>query len=67
MKSLDDLRGFSFGLGLGWLDVDILRANRLTVVTGSNDEGFFEMVENGRFDIFLRAATNGNDQDEFFK
>jgi ABC-type amino acid transport substrate-binding protein len=57
IKSLEDLRHFSFGLGLGWIDVDILRANQLNVVTGSNYEGLFEMVQNGRFDIFLRAAT----------
>ena len=55
--SIDDLRRFSFGLGLGWIDVDILRANRFKVVTGSNYEGLFEMAQNGRFDAFLRSAT----------
>ncbi|HWW60247.1 MAG TPA: hypothetical protein VN181_02670, partial [Thermoanaerobaculia bacterium] len=35
IRSLDDLRRFRYGLGLGWIDVDILRANRFTVVTGS--------------------------------
>jgi ABC-type amino acid transport substrate-binding protein len=57
VKSLKDLRKFTFGLGLGWIDVEILRSNSFTVVTGSNYDGLFEMVRNGRFDIFLRAAT----------
>ena len=55
-KTLDDLRQFSYGLGLGWIDVDILRSNAFNVVTGSEYDGLFEMLENKRFDIFLRAA-----------
>src|SRR3954471_18899263 len=35
IQSLDDLRKFRFGLGLGWIDVDILRASNFKVVTGS--------------------------------
>src|SRR3954453_17349665 len=31
-QTIDDLRKFSFGLGLGWIDVDILKSNRFTVV-----------------------------------
>lgn len=62
--SLDDLRRFSFGLGLGWIDVEILRANRFRVVTGSSYEGLFEMVQNGRFDAFLRSATEVLDEYE---
>jgi len=57
IKTLDDLRRFSYGLGLGWIDVDILRANTFTVVTGSNYDGLFEMLVNKRFDIFLRATV----------
>jgi hypothetical protein len=64
VNSLDDLRRFTFGLGLGWLDVGILRANRLKVVTGSSYEGLFEMVQNGRFDAFLRASTEVIDEYE---
>ena len=39
VQILDDLRKFSYGLGLGWIDVDILKSNRFTVVTGSSYEG----------------------------
>ena len=62
VKSLDDLRKFSYGLGLGWIDVDILRANHFNVVTGSSYDGLFEMLVNRRFDIFLRAAVEVLDE-----
>ncbi|HEX7192643.1 MAG TPA: hypothetical protein VF381_13835 [Thermoanaerobaculia bacterium] len=62
--SLDDLRKFSYGLGLGWIDVGILSANHFNVVTGSNYDGLFEMLRNKRFDIFLRAATEVLDEYE---
>ena len=62
VSSLDDLRRFSYGLGLGWIDVDILKANGFKVVTGSSYEGLFEMLVNRRFDIFLRAAVEVLDE-----
>jgi hypothetical protein len=57
IQTLDDVRRLTFGLGLGWIDVDILRHNGLKVVTGSNYDGLFDMLANGRFDVFLRAAV----------
>lgn len=54
---LQDLKSFTYGLGLGWLDVDILRANNFKVVTGSNYEGLFDMLDHNRFDVFLRGAV----------
>jgi ABC-type amino acid transport substrate-binding protein len=57
VSTLDDLRKFSYGLGLGWIDVDILKSNNFSVVTGSSYEGLFEMLLNKRFDVFLRAAV----------
>lgn len=62
IRTLNDLRKFSFGLGLGWIDVDILRSNNFKVVTGSNYDGLFEMLVNKRFDIFLRAAVEVLDE-----
>jgi ABC-type amino acid transport substrate-binding protein len=62
VKSLDDLRKFSYGLGLGWIDVDILRSNRFNVVTGSDYEGLFDMLAHRRFDVFLRAAVEVLDE-----
>src|SRR5436190_2073547 len=43
VKSLDDLRRFTYGLGIGWIDVDILKSNGFKVITGSNYDGLFEM------------------------
>jgi ABC-type amino acid transport substrate-binding protein len=57
VKTLDDLRQFSFGLGAGWIDVEILRANGFKVITGPSYEGLFGMLVKKRFDIFLRAAV----------
>lgn len=64
VKTLDDLKRFTFGLGLGWIDVDILRSNGFNVVTGSNYDGLFEMLAKNRFDLFLRAATEVLDEYE---
>lgn len=57
VDSLDDLRRFKYGLGLGWIDVDILRANQFRVVTASCYDCLFEMLYNKRFDVALRAAV----------
>lgn len=62
VRTLDDLRRFNYGLGLGWIDVDILKSNRFNVVTGSSYDGLFEMLVHRRFDIFLRAATEVLDE-----
>lgn len=64
VRSLEDLRPFSFGLGLGWIDVGILKANGFRVVTGSSYEGLFEMLANHRFDVFPRGAVEILDEFE---
>jgi len=64
VSSLDDLRQFTYGLGLGWIDVGILESNRLKVVTGSSYDGLFEMLVARRFDVFLRAAVEVIDEFE---
>jgi Bacterial extracellular solute-binding proteins, family 3 len=63
-RSVADLRRLTFGLGLGWIDVDILRANGLKVVTGSSYDGLFEMLVSRRFDVFPRAALEVLDEYE---
>ena len=62
IRSLSDLRRFSYGLGLGWIDVGILRASRFKVITGSSYEGLFEMLTHHRFDVFLRGAVEVLDE-----
>lgn len=64
VHSIDDLHQFTYGLGLGWIDVGILKASSFKVVTGSSYDGLFEMLVHKRFDIFLRAATEVLDEYE---
>jgi ABC-type amino acid transport substrate-binding protein len=64
VTSIEDLKQFSFGLGLGWVDVDILRSDGFKVVTGSSYDGLFEMLVNRRFDAFPRAAVEVLDEYE---
>jgi hypothetical protein len=64
VRTLEDLRRFRYGLGLGWIDVEILRASGFQVVTGSSYEGLFEMLVHRRFDVFLRAAVEVLDEVE---
>jgi ABC-type amino acid transport substrate-binding protein len=64
VRTIDDLRQFKFGLGQGWIDVDILRSNRFDVVTASCYDCLFEMVENRRSDLALRGAIEVLDEYE---
>lgn len=64
VRSVADLRSLRFGLGLGWIDVDILSAAGLHVVTGSSYDGLFEMLVQKRFDVFPRAAVEILDEYE---
>jgi hypothetical protein len=57
VRTVQDLQKFRIGLGLGWLDVDILRADGFNVITGSSYDGLFNMLVNRRFDAFSRAAV----------
>lgn len=56
VKTLDDLRKLVAGQGIGWQDVDILKAANLPVVTSKYDL-LFKMVEAGRVDYFPRGAN----------
>ena len=64
VKSLNDLRKLSIGLGLGWIDVDILRASNFNVVTGSSYEGLFSMLDKKRFDALQRSIVHITDEYE---
>jgi ABC-type amino acid transport substrate-binding protein len=57
IRTLEDLKRLTFGLGLGWVDVGIMRHNGFNVVTGSDYEGLFAMLASGRFDAFPRGAA----------
>ena len=55
IRSLDDLRKFSIGSGIGWVDTSIMQANGLAVVQ-SNYMNLFEMLKAGRFDFYNRSV-----------
>ena len=57
IETVDDLRKLSHGLGLGWIDVGILRSDGFKVVTGSSYDGLFEMLIHRRFDCFPRSGV----------
>jgi ABC-type amino acid transport substrate-binding protein len=57
VRTVEDLRRFTIGQGLGWIDVGILQSSGLQVVTSSSYDGLFAMAENGRFDLLLRSSV----------
>lgn len=56
IKTLDDLKTYTAGQGIGWQDVDILKAAGLPVVTNKYDL-LFKLVDAGRIDYFPRGAN----------
>lgn len=62
VRTLDDLRRLTYGQGQGWVDVKILKAGGFHVVTGSDYDGLFRMLTNGRFDAFPRGIIEVIDE-----
>lgn len=56
-KTLDEIRRFSIGQGVGWGDVDILRHNQFKVVVVPYYEELFRSVAMSRFDLFCRGIN----------
>lgn len=63
VRGLDELKRFTFGQGLGWVDADVYRSNGLQVVTAPRYDNLFRMLLAGRFDLFPRGV--GEIFDEF--
>lgn len=57
VRNVEDLRAYRAGQGHDWPDVGILRAAGLSVVTSSDYEPLFSMLNQQRFDYFPRAVT----------
>lgn len=57
IQSLEQLRSLTFGMGSGWLDVNVYAHNQLKVVTGSQYDGLFFMLMANRFDAFPRSGV----------
>ncbi|AZQ84348.1 ABC transporter substrate-binding protein [Colwellia sp. Arc7-635] len=55
IDSLSDLKKLTAGSQKGWALNEVLKDTDIEVVTGSNFEGLFLMLNNQRFDFFPRA------------
>lgn len=56
VRTVEELRAFRAGQGHDWPDVDILRAAGQPVVTSSDYEPLFSMLNQQRFDYFPRGV-----------
>lgn len=66
-KSVEDLRRYTIGQGVGWADNDILRANGFKVQEVANFDNIFKMLVAGRIDLFCRGANQIKPELEEFK
>lgn len=66
IKSLSELKKFSIGQGLGWVDNDILRANGFRVTGALNHNQLYSMVARKRFDALLRGLQEPWEEIEQF-
>lgn len=57
VQTVEDLKSFTFGQGLGWSDIAILEHAGLTVITGTKLENLVNMVRAKRFDILPLGAN----------
>ncbi|RLW59044.1 MAG: hypothetical protein B6D70_12710 [gamma proteobacterium symbiont of Stewartia floridana] len=65
--SLEQLKKFSIGQGLGWGDIEILKSNEFTVIVANNYEGLFEMVASNRIDLLARGVNEVMGEFDTFK
>lgn len=56
IRSLENLRRYTAGLGHDWSDVNTFRSNKMNMVTASNWDGLFKMLPAGRIDYFPRSV-----------
>ena len=66
VRNLADLRQFTIGQGVGWVDTQILRYNGLKVEEVSNYTGLFRMVAAGRIDLFCRGINEVSNELQSF-
>lgn len=56
VTTMEDVRKFRYGQGVGWTDTTIMQANGMTVVPATKYEGLFHMTDGKRFDAFPRGV-----------
>lgn len=57
VKSVDDLRSFTAGVGAGWTIGRVLESNALPLISSGVYRQLFSMLAGGRFDYFSRGVT----------
>lgn len=55
VTTLAQLRKYTFGAGIGWLDVKILRQNDFKVIEQNSAQNIVRMTKAGRVDLFCRG------------
>ncbi|MES2676440.1 MAG: hypothetical protein V4660_19535 [Pseudomonadota bacterium] len=67
ITSVEQLKKYTIGQGIGWSDAEILRTNGFHVNEFSNYGNIFKMVSAGRIDLFLRGANELRSEYNTFK
>ncbi len=57
VRTIDDLKSFSFGQGQGWYDANILETAGLTVIKAPKLDSLIGMLQKKRFDILPLGAN----------
>lgn len=66
VTSVEQLKQYSMGQGIGWIDTNILRANGFQVSEIPSYPGLFKMTAAGRIDLFCRGANEIKGEYEAF-
>lgn len=62
VETLDELKEFSHGIGVGWADGAVFEHNGFKTHEISNLDSLFKMTAANRFDVFCRGATEVLDE-----
>jgi len=57
VKNIDDLRSLKNGIGLGWINEDVMKLNDLPYEVTPSYEGLFRMLSASRIDYFSRGVV----------
>ncbi len=66
-QTLEELKKYTIGQGVGWADIAILRHNGFNVIEVSSYVSLFKMVAGGRFDLLCRGANELMEEFEQYK
>lgn len=67
VSSIEELKKYSIGQGVGWADSLILQSAGFKVSEIANYDGIFKMVASGRIDLFCRGINELLSEYETFK